>query len=155
MMTITSPKNRLITAACVVVVLFSILILRGCKGPEARFVGKWQGPAIEGPLTLAADRTFSLPVGSTGQQYAGSWAVDGNKLTLKIEKIDGVSPNQYFDDLARKNPGRINQTMVDKLKEAGPEAPTTCDLTISEDGKTLTTSAVGNGETITYTRASD
>lgn len=143
----TTTNSRARTAAKFVSIACAMLALAGCKSPEAALVGKWNGPSDVGALTLNADKTFTQGEG-TPVSATGTWSLAEDKVTLKIDKIANQPTDQYFDDLAKKNPQLVKTDMMPKLKAAVNAV-----FTLAKDGKTMSAPHPLTNATITYSKA--
>jgi hypothetical protein len=101
----------------------------GCKSKEAQLVGKWNGP--DGmSLNLAQDKTFT----QEGKIKAtGTWALSASVVSLKVSTVMGQPKDKVEAMLAKALP-------PEQFAAAKKQLDGTTDLTLSDDGKSLTQS---------------
>lgn len=119
----------------------AVIIATGCKSAESRVVGKWNGPNGVS-VTFKEDKTFSqagmMPV-------TGKWTVADKKVTVNVETVNGKSPDDLIKQL--KSMG----APADTIKKAQDELKKGMDMTLSDDGKTMTLKAP-SGQSGTLTK---
>jgi len=119
-------------------------ILLGCAKPEAAFVGKWQftadaaktGNAQQDALTAQMSKSFSISfkadktasIDLFGQSVPCTYVASGKTATVKVSPAPGASATP-----------------------AAPDKPIV--LTLSDDGKTLTSPDKNNGVQMKFAKS--
>jgi hypothetical protein len=116
----------------------------GCGGTEAALVGKWTAVDAQSPsnpsiaevlrprlskltLELKPDRHFTFFL------ETGTWALDGDRVTLNISTMNGMdvqNPRKRLNSLVRNEP---NSGVPSSLRDIGLQIGT-----LTENGHTLT-----------------
>lgn len=124
--------NKVCSSTAVPLVLILLLGLSGCKNKESMVPGTWsggQGDTIE----VKADKSWSaaLPGGVTAE---GTWSFDGKDVTITPIKLAG-KPVAEMKRLMEASSAAAGPDMKKQIDDADkPDI-----LTLSDDGKTLTT----------------
>ncbi len=127
------------------------LALVGCGGNKGKdLVGIWRLSAINGKeldahtkgagelpgFELRDTGTFTMPSFTT----AGSWSMDGNKLTLHAEKYNNQGKEEFQKETLKKYP---NDPAMQKIAE---QVFADFVLTLEADGHTLTSKTGQNSQ---------
>jgi hypothetical protein len=102
-----------------------VLLIGGCKGKEAQFVGTWNGQQNVA-LVLKDDKTFTMGAPSAPQTAGGGhWKVDGDNVSLQIETIGGKPAAQALDEMLsqqasilkamHKDPDQMKKQALDEI----------------------------------------
>ncbi|RYG21848.1 hypothetical protein EON82_18150 [bacterium] len=113
----------------------TIVALAGCKGSrEKEVVGTWNG--AQSKVTIAEAKTFS---GSMGPMTLdGTWTMEGNDITLTPKNLNGKSIAEIKPQI-EKNLNLIPAAQRKEAEAFVKNLDTPNILTLSEDGKSLTT----------------
>lgn len=119
--------------------LLLVLTLVGCKGNrEKEVVGTWK--AGQGTVTITEAKTFTTAVKTAvgEMKLEGPWTMEGNDITLSPKTLNGRS----IADLKPQIQKTLPMIPADKRAQAESfvkDLDTPNVLTLSDDGKTLTT----------------
>lgn len=132
--------------------LLFVFVLIGCKGSrEKEIVGTWNGAS--GPTTISEDKKFTTSTGFFNVE--GTWTMEGDDATLTPKTVGGKSiaeVQQKARALMDRFPANQRPDTEAFIKDL--ETPNV--LTLSADGKTLTTNKSkdkNSGPGMTLTKA--
>jgi hypothetical protein len=130
-------------APTVLTVLF-VLGLVGCSNPEAAVIGDWKSSKGAETMSFKADHSVS---GGSGQSaMVGKGALSAKTVNMKITSVGGKSVEDIKKQLA---PLAALAGATPEGKKKYDEGMKTLDdginLTLSDDGKTLTAPDTGAG----------
>src|SRR5690349_12721712 len=120
-----------------------ILAVAGCQNKEKQLVGTWvAGPSSE--LVLYENKTYTASQGP--QTMEGTWSLQDKTVTIKAEKLAGKTKAEVEAVLAKIPPDKVAQgkRMIDATRALFDGTP----MTLSDDGKSLTASFMG--QSVTY-----
>ena len=133
-------KNRQLmvkTLGILTATALAVILVAGCAKKENPVVGRWDD-GHKGVVTFKEDNTFS--VGTGANTAAGKWTLTDKKVAINIETVGGKPAEdkmkEIIDQVAKMNPKNNAKDMMAKMKES-----LKINLTISEDGKTMTAEA--------------
>ena len=115
--------------------LLLVLALFGCKGDRSKdLVGTWKSDSVTTNLT--EDKKFTTTVGNF--KLAGSWAFEGDDVSLTPETVNGQTIAQVKGVL-QSGMARVPAAQRPMAESALKNIDAPLVFTLSPDGKTLTT----------------
>jgi len=120
------------SAAVSSLAVLMVLMSAGCKNKANDVVGTWKDQ--QGSLvTFSADKSFKQ--GTAPREAVGTWSLEKDVVTVRVETVGGQSADPFLKQasemLSKRNPKQGTPDEIFKKMKA-------IQLTLSEDGKTLT-----------------
>lgn len=135
--------DRCITA---IGLLLVVIFLGGCKNREAIVPGTWKSQTLT--VQAKADKTWTAQMGVLN--ITGSWKLDGDDAVFTPETVQGKPVAQVKAALESK------LSSVPQIKQMADDIDKPNIMTISDDGKTMTTDKAkdkNSGPGMTLTKA--